>query len=303
MNRTILAAVDFSDTAHAVLSSAAILAKHLGSRILLAHVFDPPLLLDEGDTTVELEPGTPLLMFEEAARERITSFADDLARRFGVEVSTVIKPGDAAQVLDGMLRAEEPEMVVMGTHDGFQANVLGSTTHKIVHLSRVPILVVPPGDGLLRMPPMAKGILMATDFSAASERALADAIRLGQQFSTRVTVLHSLDRPSTYLYDPLLGAHGAFPAVRTEVRKAQIERLEQTAKRFREAGVPVSTEITRGAAASRIVQIARERNMGAIVLGTKGHTPIEHLLVGSVTNRILRGAPCPVWVRPPEMQP
>jgi nucleotide-binding universal stress UspA family protein len=133
-------------------------------------------------------------------------------------------------------------------------------------------------------------ILVPTDFSADADTALAYALDIASRFQATVHLLHVVD-------DPL--ASGVWS---TEVSTAEIAGLQATLvrdaeQRLREL-VPdqgtVSTEVRTGHAAAQILEVARERNNDLIVMGTHGRTGLAHLLMGSIAERVVRLAPCPV---------
>lgn len=129
-------------------------------------------------------------------------------------------------------------------------------------------------------------ILVPTDFSTGSEYALTAATGLARQFQARLTLIHV--------------AHAAdeFEMFRRMVEPAWQREMEARRKRVEEAAVPVDTIMTRGVAAQTIVDAARGKGVDLIVMGTHGRTGLRHMLIGSVAERVVRLAPCPVMVVP-----
>ncbi|MDE0206927.1 MAG: universal stress protein [Candidatus Tectomicrobia bacterium] len=129
-------------------------------------------------------------------------------------------------------------------------------------------------------------ILVPMDFSAGSEQALTAATGLARQFRARLTLIHA--------------AHAAdeFEMFRRMVEPAWQREMEARRKRVEEAAVPVDTIMTRGVAAQTIVETARGKGVDLIVMGTHGRTGLRHMLIGSVAERVVRLAPCPVMVVP-----
>ena len=129
-------------------------------------------------------------------------------------------------------------------------------------------------------------MLVPTDFSPGSECALTAATGLAQQFRARLTLLHAAHVPDEFdLYLRIME-----PALQREI--------EARRKRVEEAAVTVDTLVTRGAAGQTIVETARRKGVDLIVIGTHGRTGLQHLLIGSVAERVVRLAPCPVIVVP-----
>ena len=133
-------------------------------------------------------------------------------------------------------------------------------------------------------------ILVPTDFSADAGHALEHAIALAQQFQGRLTLLHVI-----YLYLPDSAAAG-FPAYTAQLKRDADQQLQGPRSRVEEAGVPHEAFTELGVPADKIVEVAKDRQVDLIVMGTQGRTGLPHLLLGSVAERVARLAPCPVMV-------
>lgn len=147
-----------------------------------------------------------------------------------------------------------------------------------------------------------KKVLVATDFGEASDAALAYGRALARTFGATLHVLHVVDD----VYVRLGG--DAYAAVLPELQQ-DTERLAK--QRLAELVVdndtpPLQTEpvvLTASATASAIVDYAASTNIDLIVVGTHGRTAVAHLLMGSVAERVVRTAHCPVLtVRHPERE-
>lgn len=135
-------------------------------------------------------------------------------------------------------------------------------------------------------------ILVPMDFSPDAERALDSAIGLAQQFQARMTLLHVIYLPEAA--DVNLGAY---------LKKVQSEMEQEMAacqKRAEDAGVAVDAVVVHGVPSPKIVETAEDQRADLIVMGTHGRTGLQHLLIGSVAERVIRLAPCPVMVIPRE---
>jgi nucleotide-binding universal stress UspA family protein len=141
------------------------------------------------------------------------------------------------------------------------------------------------------MIPTITRILVATDFSATSEMAANYGAIVAARFGASLHVLHVLDDPLTtgvwseiYVPDEL----------RQRLVREASERLAAAAGRI--AGSGATTELVTGQAAPTIIECAARRKIDLIVMGTRGRSGMEHVLLGSVAERVLRHAPCPVVV-------
>jgi universal stress protein A len=136
-------------------------------------------------------------------------------------------------------------------------------------------------------------ILVPTDFSEPSDAALEYARGMAARFGATLNLLHVLEAP--FVTGPL-GSEAFTP----EVPAVQAELFEQARTRLRHrvlpdaAGYLTTTEIVAGTSARSILDYARERGVDLIVMGTHGRTGMAHLLMGSVAEKVVRGAHCPV---------
>lgn len=135
-------------------------------------------------------------------------------------------------------------------------------------------------------------ILVPIDFSRDAEQALGYAIGLAQQFQARLTLLHAIYVPEA--------AEVNLAAYLEKVESEAEREIAACRKRAEDAGVAVDTLIVRGVPSHTIVEKARDRQADLIAMGTHGRTGLQHLLIGSVAERVVRLAPCPVMVIPRE---
>ena len=137
----------------------------------------------------------------------------------------------------------------------------------------------------------AKRIVHPTDFSTASEPAFADALERAQREGAELILVHVLD-PIVGLSDEM------YIAKRLELREVSEARarrdFERLLARAKKAGVPASDVLADGWAPDEIARIAKARGADLIVMGTHGRTGIRKLLLGSVAERVIGMAPCPV---------
>lgn len=134
---------------------------------------------------------------------------------------------------------------------------------------------------------MYKRILVATDFSRHSRRAQQEAARIGR--GGKVILLHVIDP-----YYERLPYMVSTRLSRSEIRKGMMARLKKEVKFFGPSASNVSLRIAVGSAYREILKLARQERVDLIVLGTHGRIGLEHLLLGSVAEKIIRLAPCPV---------
>jgi universal stress protein A len=135
-------------------------------------------------------------------------------------------------------------------------------------------------------------ILLPTDFSPSSAEAMRYACTLAQQFDAELHVLHVLEqRQST---TPAFGMGLALPSRVQETTAAAQQELERVLPADWAAGRKTVKAIAEGAPHREIVRYAADHQIDLIVLGTHGHTGLSHALLGSIAERVVRTAACPV---------
>ena len=134
-------------------------------------------------------------------------------------------------------------------------------------------------------------ILVPLDFSSHSSHALDAAIELAKQFEGSLHLVHSYP-----IYVGAVSPYGvALPeSFDRDCREAARREIEKWADKVKAAGVAVETTVTPSAPVEAIDRLAEEIHADLIVMGSRGLTGLKHVLLGSVAERTLRTAPCPV---------
>lgn len=146
-----------------------------------------------------------------------------------------------------------------------------------------------------------KRILVATDFGEAADAALAYGRELSRIFHARLDVIHVVENVLTRGF----GAEGyvaSYPELQQEVEDAADRQLTSLLTEEERQRLPAATTMLKSnSPALTIVGYAKENDVDLIIMGTHGRGAIAHLLMGSVAERVVRTAPCPVLtVRHPE---
>ena len=136
-----------------------------------------------------------------------------------------------------------------------------------------------------------KRILVPTDFSACSNAAIEWGLEFAREFHATLHLLHVVEDPSS---SPWAGA--GFPmslgAILAEFQAEGRKRLLNTVPEGERTSVVIDCPI--GSPVAAILQYAAENGIDLIVMGTHGRGLIAHALIGSVAERVVRRAPCPV---------
>lgn len=142
-----------------------------------------------------------------------------------------------------------------------------------------------------------KKIVVATDFSSESELAAQYARTLASRFGAAVHLVHVIEEP--FPISPELFIH-EIPDFRERLVQDAQEKLAESMAKV--GGTDATCEVLVGTVPRRIVESAANHDADLIVMGTHGRGAIGHLLMGSVAERVVRTADCPVLtVRNPEV--
>jgi nucleotide-binding universal stress UspA family protein len=137
-------------------------------------------------------------------------------------------------------------------------------------------------------------ILVPTDFGGASDAALACAKEVARRFDSRLYILHVVEDPmASGVWTP-----DVYIAASAELRDRLLhdakERLEAVLTETERKEFSVVTEVRVGGPGEVIGEFAREMTIDLIVMGTHGRRGLSHMFLGSVAERMVRTAPCPV---------
>jgi nucleotide-binding universal stress UspA family protein len=131
-------------------------------------------------------------------------------------------------------------------------------------------------------------ILVPLDFSADAEQAFNDALGLAQPLQARLTLLHVIYMP--------VAIEESLSVYLAEMESSAEQEMARYQQRVKDAGITAETVIVCGTPFREIIEVARTQQVDLIIMGTHGRTGMKHLLIGSVAERVVRLAPCPVMV-------
>ncbi|GMV49607.1 MAG: universal stress protein [Nitrospira sp.] len=139
------------------------------------------------------------------------------------------------------------------------------------------------------MAPLITRILFATDFSACADRALDYAVALAAQWQAELTVLTVLE-----FYPGMDPDYTVNKMYLDHLRDESARKLEGATARARAGGRSAATRIEVGIPSQVVQTVATEIGADLLVVGTHGRTGLDHVLIGSTAERVVRMAPCPV---------
>jgi nucleotide-binding universal stress UspA family protein len=138
-----------------------------------------------------------------------------------------------------------------------------------------------------------KFILCPVDFSEFSIRAYHYALSPAEHYRAKLVAQHIVAL-SRYPYAEYVATQGDYQEFSRALREGGEERLREFVKRHSHDEVQPELAVREGVAADSILSFAQERKVDLIVMGTHGRQGFDRLVLGSVTDRVMRTAPCPV---------
>ncbi len=137
-------------------------------------------------------------------------------------------------------------------------------------------------------------ILVATDFTEASDAAIESALELGRSLGAAVTLVHAYELPTYGVGDPNLVMPLA--EVAADLDRTLPRMMQGEVDSLRDRGVPLGYVVRMGPAPDAVNAVAEEMSADLIVVGTHGRTGLAHALMGSTAESILRAATRAVMV-------
>ena len=270
----ILVPTDFSPLSDAALAHARVIGAGLGTSLHLLHV-----------AAASSSPALAAATMS-ALRQRLTDDERDAGGLEGIAEG----PDAAAEITDYAARAGIG-LVVMGTHgrSGLAHLLVGSVAERVIRTAPCPVLTV---HGAPAGP--FRRILVPTDFSEPAEAAFEWARVMARRFGASLHLLHVL---SDVRADGSFGADALAdesPDARTLRLADARERLAHHLTAVDRAGLHATSEVILGPSASVVADYAGDNGFDLIVMGTHGRTGLAHLVIGSVAERVVRSAACPV---------
>ena len=289
--RRILCPVDFSEPSQHALDHAVMIAGWYRSRITLLHVRQPALFSEPPILFTDMDVGSAA-SFEDVEPRLHHWLAPVRASGILCDVMAVDGNSPAARIVEVSGRIEA-DLVVLGTHgrSGFERLLLGSVTEKVVRMSKVPVVTVPPPSVSTSTLPFRR-VLCGVDFSAPSMAGLRFALSLAKESNSTLTLLHVLE------FGPESDAFSTQPfdmatyrdAVRVDATRRLVDLVTEDVRTWCDP----ETRVLCGKPYEQILAAAAENRSDLIVLGVHGRNSLDLMVFGSTTNQVIRRATCPV---------
>ncbi|EHJ46022.1 UspA domain-containing protein [Solidesulfovibrio carbinoliphilus subsp. oakridgensis] len=275
--KTLVVGLDGSPASRGAFAQAMILAASLRGRLVAVAVV--PGLGGLERIGRERERRELLRPYEEALAE-----AGEAAAAASLPLKKVIETGEAFERLVDVAEAEEASLVVIGdARRAYMERVLlGRNVAKVIGYSPCDVLVVPEGTAL-----DFSRVVTAVDGSRQSLAAAGRALGLAAAYGGTLAVVSVLDVP----VDRHL-IYGIFE----DIKRRALVATGAVAKAAKARGVAADVLLLEGSPYRGIASFARDACAGCLVLGSYGKSGLRRLLLGSVAERVLALAPCPVLV-------
>jgi nucleotide-binding universal stress UspA family protein len=316
----VLVPLDGSRFAEAALPLAAAVSRASGAALELVSAYDPipPPTATGAEGAALTVPvhaealgAVPIAAGEiaEALREERTTYLHESARRLrdgtGVDAEVALLDGRADRAVQARVESSGADLVVMATHGRgpMERAWLGSVADSLVRHLLVPILLVRPVEGEepdLSVPAAAQRILVTLDGSALSEAVLDPAARLATALAVPVVVIRVIGTRAGFESTYLPHAAEAHRQNIADERREATAYLETVARRLEGMGVQGPTALVKeGSAARTILQAADPGGGDVVAMATHGRGGLRRLVLGSVSDKVVRAAVGPVLlVRP-----
>lgn len=303
MYRSILVPLDGSTFSEHALPIASTIAQYTGARLALAHV--------HAQYATTAMDGIPVLnaQLQSPGAEQEQSYLEYMRARLqgntGLEVSLHQLDGPIVPTLVRQIAASDIDLVVMTSHGrgGLARFWLGSVADGLIRQSPAPVLVIRPEEDLPDplFAPAFRRILIPLDGSAMSEAILEPALRLGREMASEYLLVRVVQ---TY---PVSAHSSLFLA--SEFDRKAVANLEEQARSYLESlAAPLRAEgyrvhtlvLVSSQPALAIMKQAQDSNADLITMATHARSGLPRMLIGSVTDKVLRGTDIPLLVARPQ---
>jgi nucleotide-binding universal stress UspA family protein len=302
MFRRILVPVDGSTFAEHALPYAVRIARDSGAELELAlvHVSYMPV-------TADVTLRESIRDWEGQHRQREAEYLNGLAERLAAESRLTVRPalldGDIAPALEQTVRDRGIDLVVMTTHGraGMERAWLGSVADALIRDVDPPVLLIrPPDDAAAPRAQYAEPlshVLVALDGSERSERALPPAAALARADGAKVTLVRVIAPPKA-MTSPFI-PHAA-QITRDELREREESShayLREKERGLAPLGLDIETRVLVDYhPAHALLRYADAHAADLVALGVHGRGPIGRLVLGSVSDKVVRAARAPVLI-------
>ncbi len=296
MYKRILVPLDGSELAERVIPYAVSIANAMSSQVSLLRIFD-----SVPEQWADPTHGRYLDQLTSSFRNEAVNYLERIAtplRREGITVTCSAHEGNPSELIINESSQEADTLIAMSTHgrSGINRWVMGSVTDKVLHGVNEPLLIVRSQEGSPPASIKANNIILPLDGSALSEQVLPHAVSLAKALGASVTLLRSTD----ISYYTQMGEDYPTSMYEDLIQEATVEAeeyLKRISEQLSNEGVGESQSYVRqGEAASTILDLAGDSPSTLVAMCTHGRSGVGRMVLGSVTDRVVRHSNRPVLV-------
>lgn len=298
--RSIVVSLDGSRFAETALPVATRLARNAGASLQLLMVHEPVMAMVPA-ADIPSTTGPDEVAMRAAEKNYLATAAKDCGMVGPTPVGFSLLEGLAGPALVEEIERNRPDLLVLSTHGRGPLSRfwLGSVADHVVRHASVPVLLLHPREGAPVPAPDTRlqTCIVPLDRSADAEKILGPLTELAKLTQAHITLIHVIE--------PILGVTGAVPPYPLPVPAETIEAirsdaqtyLDQVADRLRGAGLAVATKVVVGlGVAATVLDQLEAGKIDFVAMTTHGNRGFRRLLLGSVADKIVRGAGKPVLV-------
>lgn len=216
--------------------------------------------------------------------EKALEITNREANSEGLSIQTVCLEGKPHEELVDFALKNGCDLIALGTRgESFEKYLLGSVTARVIGYSPVDVLVIPLGAAI-----GWQNILCPVDGSAGSRKAARRAIQIAGTYGATLKILSATNLPIESYAD-------AQKLMESMVKEAG-EYVQEIQTQAAQKGIKALGIVREGDASEAILTLARTDKVELIAIGSHGKSGLKRLLMGSVAERVLGNAPCPVLV-------
>ncbi|MGE3167022.1 MAG: universal stress protein [Planctomycetota bacterium] len=300
--QSLLISTDFSPESEWAVQWGSAIAQRYAAKLTILHVVEA---LPVHAYVLPNEPGAFANLYQERMLQRARSELHDVAERVagtGVQPETMLLSGMPVEEILSATAHLRADLLIMAarSRSALARALLGSVTEKVLrHVGCSVLSVKRPGSGDAPRRPQLEKILFATDLSDLSLVAVEPVRSLMSAFNARVDIFHAVADPAQYPLMsweifPAIAASDFYERSKAAASDALREKVEPHFVGVRDTAYSVGV----GNAAEAILAAQADGGHDLIVMSTHGYSGMKRVLLGSVAERVVRLADCPVLVVP-----
>lgn len=282
----IIVASDLTEDSLSTARRGAAWAAERGAKLVIVHVVADSVRHHALFPQRQLGDSLASATVKQAAGEALAQFAAEALGPTHEAQLRLEYGGVAERVLTVATETEASGIAVGSPRLGVSRWILGASADRIIRHATCPVLVV-------RTEGAPKSVVAATDFSDAALPAVRTAHAIARVANARLTVVHVVASPRVTTNAWMHGSATDAVVMESELSRESQKRLEGIAS---DLGPPTKARMVHGDPAEGVLEAAAQAEADLLVVGTRGHTGLQRLLIGSVAERIVHHATCSVLV-------